>query len=129
VVGAAVVRAGVVLAAAFDALVAPFLANVEGDGLRVLGYVGGLAVCADAAVGEGIRVTCVGFCGGGVSGVLQADQRALGLLVVTPELPEGQRDGVGVDGVLLLGEGGADEGEDAECQYGTHGDINVVEEY
>jgi hypothetical protein len=49
-----------------DALVAPFLADVEGEGLGVFGDVGGEAVGADAGVGEGGGVAGVG---GGVEGL------------------------------------------------------------
>jgi len=62
------------------------------------------------------RFTGVRLGGGVVTGVLEADQRALGHLLLTPELPEPERDGIRVDVVLLLGEGGGDEGEDAEGQ-------------
>jgi len=116
VVGAASVGAGIVLATGVNALVTPFLADEEGDGLRVFGDVGGDSGLADAAVGEVLRFTGVRLGGGVVTGVLEADQRALGHLLLTPELPEPERDGIRVDVVLLLGEGGGDEGEDAEGQ-------------
>ncbi len=49
--GAAVGLAEVVAVAVGDALVAPFLAEEEREGLGVLGDVGGEAVAADAGVG------------------------------------------------------------------------------
>jgi hypothetical protein len=42
----------VVVAATSDALLTPFLADVVGEGLRIFGSVGGLAVSADAVVSE-----------------------------------------------------------------------------
>ena len=50
------------------ALDAPFLADVVGEGLAVLGQVGGEAVGADAGVGEGggFAVVLVGDAGGGL---------------------------------------------------------------
>jgi len=68
-------RAGVVRRCAVgDALVRPFLADVVGECLRVLGDVGGEAVGADAGVGEGGGVAGVGLRVGGVGrGGLGAD--------------------------------------------------------
>lgn len=43
---------GVVAVAVVDALIAPRLADEEGEGLRVLGNVGGDAVFANAGVGQ-----------------------------------------------------------------------------
>ena len=53
-VGTAAVGAGVIAVAVGYTLVAPFLADVEGKRLRVLGNVGGDAVFADAGVGQRI---------------------------------------------------------------------------
>ena len=50
--------AGVDAAAAGDALLAPFDADVEGDGQAVLGHVGGEAVAAGAVVCEGFLWMC-----------------------------------------------------------------------
>jgi hypothetical protein len=50
--------AGVDAAAAGDALLAPFDADVEGDGEAVLGHVGGEAVAAGAVVCEGFLGGC-----------------------------------------------------------------------
>lgn len=72
-------------AAVLDALGAPGLADVEGQGLRVHGDVGRDAVIADAVVRQVIRVAVVGLGGhGGDAGLLQADERALRLLVLAP---------------------------------------------
>lgn len=49
-VGTAAVGAGVVTVAASDALVTPFLTDVEGKCLRVLGDVGRNSVFANASV-------------------------------------------------------------------------------
>ena len=48
----------VVVAAISDALLTPFLADVVGEGLRIFGSVGGLAVSADAVVRESGLPTC-----------------------------------------------------------------------
>lgn len=65
-----------------DALGPPGLADVEGQGLRVHGDVGGDAVVTDTAVGKVVGVAVVGFSGhGGDAGLLQADERTLGPLV------------------------------------------------
>lgn len=48
------VGAGVVAVAAGDTLIAPLLTDVEGEGLRVFGDVGGDAVLANARVGQGV---------------------------------------------------------------------------
>lgn len=50
--------AGVDAAAAGDALLAPFDADVEGDGQAVLGHVRGQTVAADAVVCEGFLGMC-----------------------------------------------------------------------
>lgn len=63
----------------------PFSADEVWEGLCVLGDVGRDAIVADAVVGEGIGVTVVGD---GVlvvhAGLLEADERAHALLLVTP---------------------------------------------
>ena len=76
---AAVAGAVAVGAAVGDALVAPLLTDVEGEGLGVLGDVGAEAVTADAGEGELVRVAVVAEGGGGVGG-LEADEGALGWL-------------------------------------------------
>lgn len=50
--------AGVDVVAALDALLAPFDADVEGDGQAVLGHVGGETVAADAVVCERFLGVC-----------------------------------------------------------------------
>lgn len=50
--------AGVDASAAGDALLAPFDADVEGDGQAVLGHVGGETVAAGAVVCEGFLGMC-----------------------------------------------------------------------
>lgn len=121
------IGAGVVTAAVLYALGAPFGANVEGEGLGVLCDVGGDAVVADAGIGKCFPIALILACGGGVdAGQLSADEGALSLLVVTPGLPSEIRDGVGIDGVrvvllgLVLGDGKACDGEDAEGEYRVH---------
>lgn len=88
-------RAGVVAVAVGDALSAPFLADVVGQGLGVFGDVGADAVVADAAVGEGVGGAVVGGDGGGVGCGLEADEGALGLLLFTPEFYGCELDVVG----------------------------------
>jgi hypothetical protein len=81
----ALVGAGVGTVAGCDALVAPFLADEEGQCLRVLRDVGRDTVIADAAVGQGIRIAFVVLSGhGGDAGLLEADEGALGLVLGTP---------------------------------------------
>ena len=71
-------------AAVAGALVAPFLADEEGQGLGVFGDVGALAVGAHAAVGQVDGVARVAFgLGAGGRGV-EADQRAFGDLLGAP---------------------------------------------
>lgn len=57
-ISTASVGACVVAVAAGDTLVAPFLADVEGESLRVLGDVGGDAVFANARVGQVVLEVC-----------------------------------------------------------------------
>lgn len=84
VVGAAGGGTGVVAAAVADTLGAPFLAEEEGEGLRVHGDVGRDAVGADAVVGQGVGVTVVGVGCGRVAGGLEADEWAFGDLRCAP---------------------------------------------
>lgn len=58
VVGTAAVGAGVVTVAVVHTLVAPLLADEEGESLRVLGDVGRDAVFANARVGQGVLRAC-----------------------------------------------------------------------
>lgn len=51
---------GVARAAVADTLVAPFLANVEGQGLAVLAHIRAETIAADTAVGQTLPVTGVG---------------------------------------------------------------------
>lgn len=75
----------VVHAAVCDALGAPFGADVVWDGLSVLRDVRGHVVLADAGVDEGVCVAVVGHGGHRRHArLLETDERALGLLVVTP---------------------------------------------
>lgn len=114
VVCAAVVRAVVVGAAGGDALVAPFLADEEGESLGEFGEIGGDAVGADALVGEDVRVALVGLgCPVSDTRDLEADERACRLLVQTPLVPLSLVDGIGLDNVLHLGEDGDCAGEQA----------------
>lgn len=69
--------AGGVVAAVGYALVAPFLTDVEREGLGELGEVRGEAVGADAGVGEGLSVAGVLAGLGGVGGGLEADAGAV----------------------------------------------------
>jgi hypothetical protein len=77
--------AAVVSVAVCDAFVAPFLADEERQSLRVFGDVGGDAVVANACVGQGVGIAIVLLRGHGVyARLLEADERALGLILVTP---------------------------------------------
>lgn len=113
-------------AAGGDAVCAPLLADVVGEGLRVHGQVGGGVVVADAGCLEGVRVA---FVGDGVHArdarLLEADLRARGLLLLAPVVAGGLLDGLGIDGVLLLGGGEASEGDEAKGECGAHGDGGV----
>jgi hypothetical protein len=70
--------------AVLNTLVAPFLADVVGEGQGVLGDVGLLSIAADAAIGESIRITLVNL-GSTVTSLL-ANERASDLLVGAPVL-------------------------------------------
>jgi hypothetical protein len=75
----------VVAIACGNTVVAPLCADKVRQRLRVLGDVRGAAVVADAGVGEGVGVTVVLLCGlGGHTGLLEADERALSLVLLTP---------------------------------------------
>ena len=67
-------RAGVVAGAAGHALVAPLLADEEGQCLGVLGDVGAEAVAALAGVVKSVGIAGVVVCCGGLGRRLQADQ-------------------------------------------------------
>lgn len=117
----------VVVAAVFHTLVAPFLADVKGEGLRVFSDVRGYVVLADAGVGECIRVTVILDGGhGGDAGLLEADERTLGFLVITPGLPVRLCDVVWVDGVgvvllrRVLSGREAGQGDKAESEDRPH---------
>lgn len=135
--------ARVVAIAVVDTVVAPYLAHEEGQGLRVLGDVGDDAALADAVVCELLRIARV-LVGshGGDAGLLEADEGALGLVLLAPEVwsmletrrLEGQdcgrtsgrrRNGVWVDAVGVveagLGSDDAGRGSNAEGEDGTHG--------
>lgn len=91
------------------------------------------AVLADAGVGESIDIAAVLDRGGGVdAGELGANVGTLSTLVVTPGLPVGLGDRIGVNGVwvvvLGLGLAGSEAGESgkAEGNDGKHcGDFGV----
>lgn len=104
VVGTALVRTCVVTIAVGDTVGAPLGADEVGHGLRVLCDVGRRVVFADALEFERVRVTVVGDCVlGRDTGLLEADEWALRLLLLAPEVSRGVGNGVGVDLVLLLG--------------------------
>lgn len=85
-VSTAVVRAAVVLAAVSDALGAPLGTDKVRKSLAVFGDIWALAVTANARVGEDGWVARVGIGGCAVVGVLQAYQRTLSFLGLTPTL-------------------------------------------
>ncbi len=81
----AVRTTSVVSIAVCDTLVAPFLANEKGKGLRVLGDIGRDSVGANAGIREVIRAAGVARSGlGGNAGLLQADEGALCLVLLAP---------------------------------------------
>lgn len=88
---ARVLRSAVALAfgvtvAVGDALRAPFGADAVGERVAVLGDVGRNAVLADASVGEDVGVAIVGGGGACVAALVEADEWALGCLLLTPEV-------------------------------------------
>lgn len=92
-----------------------------------MGNVGGDTVFADAGVSQRIRVALVVLGGRGSNArLLEADERALSLVLVTPELPIRRGDAFRIDAVRIvvlggrLGRGNADEGGNAEGECGTH---------
>lgn len=76
-------HAGVVAAAVFGALNNPSLADVEGQGLRELGDVGGDAVFADAAVGQGILGVYVSLGFSQVLGLLRSGREGWPIVLRT----------------------------------------------
>lgn len=81
------VLAGIVVSAVLDAVVAPFGADVVWDGLRVFGNIGANIVRAHTAVDESLGIAVVGNSVQlGDAGLLEADERALRLLVPAPGL-------------------------------------------
>lgn len=126
-VGTAAAGAGVVAVAVAFALVAPLLADEEGNRLGVLSNVGSDTIFANAGVGQLVRVAVVLLGSRGCdTGLLEADEWALSLVLITPVLSVGQRDTVRVDlvRVVVLGCGlscgKASEGSEAEGECGTH---------
>jgi len=122
--------AGVVAVAVLDASVSPLLADEVWQCLGVLGDVGRDTVLTDARVGQSVGVAVVLLGGHGVdAGLLEADERALGPVLVTPVIPSRLLNRVGVDGVWVVQLGGvlssdqASEGGDAEGEDGTHVDV------
>lgn len=79
------VLAGVLVPAVLDAVVAPFGADVVWNCLRVFGNIGANIVRAHTAEDESLGIAVVG---NGVhfsdAGLLEADERALRLLVPAP---------------------------------------------
>lgn len=81
----ALVGACIVTVAVLGAVVTPLLADEEGQGLRVLSNVGNNAVLAHAAVGQIVGIARVRLSGHrGDSGLLEADERALCLVLLAP---------------------------------------------
>jgi hypothetical protein len=85
------------------------------------------AVLTDARIRESFMIAVILLGGGGVdAGQLGADEGALGLLVLAPVFPVGLRDGVWLDLIriillgLVLGNGEACDGKDAEGEDGAH---------
>jgi hypothetical protein len=136
----------VVAVAASYAVVAPCLADEEGEGLRVLGDVGDNAVLADAGVCELIRIALVLLGGhGGHAGLLKADEGALRLVLLAPvrcrrlemclvksranvHTSVRRRHALRINSVgvvvlgLLLGSDKAGGSSNAEGEDGTHGE-------
>lgn len=118
--------ARVVLAAGFHALVAPFRASEVGQGQGVLGDVGLLAVAAEAAVGQGFRVT--GVDRGGSRGVLLADDGASAELGLAPRGADAERNRIRVDVVVGTGNRGKDGGnsQDRGSERRHYGDADMA---
>lgn len=128
-VGTAVVGAVIVSAAGRNALVAPFLAHEEGNGLRELGQVGAGTICADAFEGESIRIAFIGL---GTTlldaGKLEANERAGLFLVETPFVPLCLGNAFRVNLIDVLGNDGRREGEETVDGGEMHsGDDLVVD--
>jgi len=122
--------AAVVAVAVLDASVSPLLADEVWQCLGVLCDVGRDTVLTDAGVGKSVGVAVVLLGGHGVdAGLLEADERALSPVLVTPVIPSRLLNRVGVDGVWVVQLGGvlssdqASEGGDAEGEDGTHVDV------
>lgn len=101
------VLAGILVSTVLDAVVAPFGTDVVWNGLRVLGDIGANIVRAHTAVDKSFGIAIVGngaqF---GDAGLLEADERALRLLVPAPCLSIRLADGLGIDGILSNGKAG-----------------------
>lgn len=126
-VGTASVLAGVVTVAVINAVVAPLLADEEGEGLRILGDVGNDAVLAHTLVGQVIGIAGIlGRGHGGDAGLLKANERALSLILAAPVVSVALGDGIGVDRVWVvelgraLGSCEASKGGSAEGKGRTH---------
>lgn len=105
-IGTALVGACIVTVAVLGAVVTPLLADEEGQGLRVLSNVGNNAVLAHAAVGQIVGIARVRLSGHrGDSGLLEADERALCLVLLAPiiSVAFGNRVWVNSVGVVVLG--------------------------
>lgn len=126
-IGTAAVRTGGLAVAVIHALVAPLGADVVWEGLGIFGDVGADVVGTDAVVGKSVGVAVVGNGRHGLyTRLLEADERAGGLLVVTPclSVAGGHTLGVNRVGVVLLGRvlgrRKTCNGEEGECDDGTH---------
>lgn len=124
-VGTARRRACVVTTAVLLALVAPLSADEVRESLRVLSDVGLHAILAHAAVGQGVGVARVVLGGHGVyAGDLEADERALSLILLAPVVSLGLGHRIGIDRVRVvelcaaLGGGEASKGGSAEDESG-----------
>lgn len=122
----AVGGACVVLTAGLGALSAPFRAGEVGQGQGVLGDVGLNATAADAAIGQGFRVTSVDL--GGSSRVLRADDGASAQLTLAPVGTDAERDRIRFDVVVGMGDGGEDGGnsQDGRSERKHAGGCRVV---
>lgn len=77
-----------------DTLCSPLCADGIGQSVAVFGNVGGETVVADTGVGEAIGVTFVGGGRAGRGALVEADERALGCLLLAPEVCNNKTEGV-----------------------------------
>lgn len=115
------VLAGVQVSAVLDTVGAPLGADVVWDGLRVFGYIGGNVVGAHTAESESVGIAIVGNSVHlGDTGLLQADEGALRLLVPAPCISVGFANSGGINGILSSRK--ASQGNNGESKDGTHVD-------